>query len=95
METKLIYIGLSIVISILIGVAKALPRPPESRSQVNEGIAIVVLSFIFNIIYTGFLGWHSVAGSTLEWVLDILDGIAFYYGIYLMFADIRFSKIKR
>jgi predicted tellurium resistance membrane protein TerC len=80
------------VISFLIGVAKALPRPPQSHQSLRLGIKLTVLAFVFNIIYTAILGWNQYPASVLELVLDILDGIVLVAGFFLMFKDIQFFK---
>lgn len=88
------YIYLSIVITVLIAVSKAMPRDPQSERKNKIGILLVVSMFIFNIIYTAAFGWNSIAHSTSEWILDTVNGIIFLLGSLMMFSGTRRLKRK-
>lgn len=55
---------------------------------------MTVSSFV-NLIYTGWFGYdHMVANSRLEWTLDILTGITFYYGIFVFLQSVQLLPKK-
>lgn len=83
-----IYASLSLIFSMLIAVAKILPRDPQYVRKHKIGIFITVFMFISNIAYTAALGWNEVAQSATEWTLDIINAIGIMIGLRLMFAGV-------
>lgn len=71
--------------------ATAKGRSAKQKRNLYVGASMMMFAFIANIIYTGMLGWNHIAASSLEWVLDIIDAILFYGGVYLMFKGAKFQ----
>jgi|GEM_PF-5490852 len=82
------YASLSLLFSILIAVAKILPRDPQYDKKHKRGTFITVIMFISNIVYTAAFGWNEVAQSATEWTLDIINAIGIMIGLRLMFAGV-------
>ncbi len=58
------------------------------------GVLIVWLSFIFNIVYTGILGWNFTPASDLESLLDSIYTLLLFIGVIIWFIGIKSSKTK-
>ncbi len=58
------------------------------------GALVIWLSFIFNIVYTGMLGWNLTPSSDLESLLDSICTLFLFIGAIIWFIGIKSSKTK-
>lgn len=67
----------------------------ESRKETIPlwiGFGIAIVAFAINVIYTGLLGWNAIAHTTLEWTLDIINGIFIVIGLMIYRVQMEILK---
>jgi hypothetical protein len=51
--------------------------------------------FVINLIYTGFMGWHTVAGSPLEAQLDLVCQLIQVPAMFMFFINYYAAKTEK
>lgn len=59
------------------------------------GLIIIWISVIFNIVYTGMLGWNFTPASDLESLLDAITFVLQMAGLIIWYVGMTKATIKK
>ncbi len=65
------------------------------NGHLTAGLIILWGSFIFNIIYTGLMGWNRKPASDLERWLDIISISGFFFAIVILTTFTALAEKKK